>query len=380
MRRRRWRLLLPLLSITPPAGAIALATTVMLVGAQCPLGGGTATASTPSAKTIPQGMLTIYQQVGQQYNLPWQILAGIGQEECDHGRNPDPSCTPQPGATGPGAANCCGASGPMQIGIGGASGNSYDPLRHYLPNPALGPHDPTTAVQLAALLLIHDKGAAPGQPIDAYRAAITAYNGSGPIADAYATRVLADAHSYGDGGLTGGGCAATNGTNANPFQGDTHIVAERIDMGVDYTDPQPETIHALDGGTITWAGPEGGGWDPNAVNETLANPPTPTEKYAYVAEHITPLVHTGQTVTAGQPIATFIPGGGIEIGWGSNPGTPFGTRAALFGQQAGNGDAGDNRTACGQSMSDLIRSAGGPAGLTEGKPISRGSATSPNGC
>ena len=34
----------------------------------------------------------------------------------------------------------------MQIGIGGAAGDAYDPLRHYLPNPALGPHDPTTAV------------------------------------------------------------------------------------------------------------------------------------------------------------------------------------------------------------------------------------------
>ena len=34
---------------------------------------------------------------------------------------PDPSCTPQPGATGPGVANFAGASGPMQIGIGGAA-------------------------------------------------------------------------------------------------------------------------------------------------------------------------------------------------------------------------------------------------------------------
>ena len=40
--------------------------------------------------------------------------------------DPDPSCTPQPGATGPGVANFAGASGPMQIGIGGAAGDEYD--------------------------------------------------------------------------------------------------------------------------------------------------------------------------------------------------------------------------------------------------------------
>ena len=51
-------------------------------------------------------------------SIPWEVLAGIGQEECDQGRIPDPSCTPQPGAIGPGVANFAGASGPMQIGVG----------------------------------------------------------------------------------------------------------------------------------------------------------------------------------------------------------------------------------------------------------------------
>ena len=54
-------------------------------------------------------MLAIYQQVGAQYKLPWEILAGIGKEECDHGRTPDPSCTAVPGAMGPGVTNCAGA-------------------------------------------------------------------------------------------------------------------------------------------------------------------------------------------------------------------------------------------------------------------------------
>ena len=114
----------------------------------------------------------------------------------------DPSCTLQPGATGPGAANSAGASGLMQIGVGGAAGDAYDPLRQYLPNPALGPHDPTTAVELAALVLTKDKGAPTGQPIDAYLPYARAYNGSGPAADAYAARVIADAHRYQGSGQT----------------------------------------------------------------------------------------------------------------------------------------------------------------------------------
>jgi hypothetical protein len=85
----------------------------------------------------------------------------------------------------------------MQIGVGGAAGDAYDQLCHYLADPSLGPHDPTAAVELAALVLTKGKGAHPGQPIDAYTSSITAYNGSGPAAQQYAQRVLADAKSYG---------------------------------------------------------------------------------------------------------------------------------------------------------------------------------------
>ena len=168
------------------AGGAALLTVV--IGQSC---GGNGVGDAPSRlamRDIPARMLAIYQQVGAQYKLPWEILAGIGKEECDHGLLPDPSCTPQPGANGPGMANFAGASGPMQVGIGGAAGDEYDALRHFLPNPSLGPHDPSTAVELAALVLIKDKGAPTGQPIDAYLNYARAYNGAGPAADAYAAR------------------------------------------------------------------------------------------------------------------------------------------------------------------------------------------------
>jgi hypothetical protein len=198
------------------AGGAALLTVVM--GGTCT---GSGVGDAPSAlavRDIPGSFLRIYEQVGAQLKIPWEVLAGIGQEECDQGRLPDPSCTPQPGATGPGVANFADASGPMQIGIGGAAGDEYDSLRRYLPEPSLGPHDPTTAVDLAALVLIRDKGAPTGQPIDAYAVYVRAYNGSGPAADAYAARVLADAHAYQGAGTTafGPSCSAVLGTPLVP--------------------------------------------------------------------------------------------------------------------------------------------------------------------
>jgi hypothetical protein len=94
-----------------PLATIGLASTTLLLASQCSLQNNAATLSPPSStavKTIPSYLLSIYKQVGAQYNLPWQILAGIGQQECDQGRDPDPSCTPQHGATGPGTANYAG--------------------------------------------------------------------------------------------------------------------------------------------------------------------------------------------------------------------------------------------------------------------------------
>ena len=115
-------------------------------------------------------------------------------------------------------ANFAGASGPMQIGVGGAAGDEYGSLRRYLPDPSLGPHDPTTAVELAALVLIKDKGAPASQPIDAYRDYARAYNGAGPMAEAYAARALADAHTYQGAGTisVGAGCGAAFGTRSCP--------------------------------------------------------------------------------------------------------------------------------------------------------------------
>jgi hypothetical protein len=168
-RKRSIRILIAAAAAVPLMLAMGAALISVLIGQSCP---GRASGDAPSKvarREIPASFLSIYERVGSRYRIPWEILSGIGREECDKGRDPDPSCTPQPGATGAGVANFAGASGPMQIGIGSASGDEYDALRRYLPDPSLGPHDPTTAVELAALVLIKDKGAPRGRPIDAYQ-------------------------------------------------------------------------------------------------------------------------------------------------------------------------------------------------------------------
>jgi cell wall-associated NlpC family hydrolase len=73
--------------------------------------------STEAANSIPSDYLKWFQRVGLQYNVPWTILAGIGKVESNDGR------TTLPGVTS--GSNSFGAAGPMQIGIRGASGNSW---------------------------------------------------------------------------------------------------------------------------------------------------------------------------------------------------------------------------------------------------------------
>ena len=69
------------------------------------------------AKGIPSNYLAWYKKVGQQYGVPWTILAGIGTVESDNGQ------TTLPGVHS--GQNGFGAAGPMQIGIEGASGNTW---------------------------------------------------------------------------------------------------------------------------------------------------------------------------------------------------------------------------------------------------------------
>ena len=102
------------------AGLVALACcalALMLIAALAGAGAGAAPAAASggfgvSARArveIPARYLSLYRRAAARYGLDWAILAGIGKVECDHGRDPDPSCTRE------GAVNSAGAGGPMQF-------------------------------------------------------------------------------------------------------------------------------------------------------------------------------------------------------------------------------------------------------------------------
>src|SRR6202007_1125057 len=75
--------------------------------------------STEAANSVPSNYLKWFQRVGLQYNVPWTILAGIGKVESDDGG------TTLPGVTQATVSTPLCAAGPMQIGIGNASGNQW---------------------------------------------------------------------------------------------------------------------------------------------------------------------------------------------------------------------------------------------------------------
>ena len=60
-------------------------------------------------RDIPPAYLSLYQRAAAAYGLDWAVLAAVGRVECDHGRDPDPSCLRE------GAVNSAGAGGPMQF-------------------------------------------------------------------------------------------------------------------------------------------------------------------------------------------------------------------------------------------------------------------------
>jgi hypothetical protein len=159
--------------VVAAAAALLTLLALALLGALAALGGaslGGAGAYAPDTqqdrvsalaqREIPPSYLRLYQQAARRYGLDWAILAGIGKVECDHGRDPDPSCTQQ------GAVNSAGAGGPMQFIAStwaryGVDADGDGPADRW---------DPADAIFGAANYL-----RASGAPGD-YRNAILAYN------------------------------------------------------------------------------------------------------------------------------------------------------------------------------------------------------------
>ncbi|MGH2886818.1 MAG: hypothetical protein ACRDPA_29685, partial [Solirubrobacteraceae bacterium] len=104
---------------------------------------------------------------------------------------------------------------------------------------------------------------------------------------------------------------------------------ERIDQGVDYAGVGK--VVAIGAGRITHLAADNSGW-PGAFIEYRLLGGADAGCFVYYAEGVTPAagLRVGDTISAGQPIATIIPvyPTGIEIGWGAGVATKAYARVA----------------------------------------------------
>ena len=169
-------------------------------GTACSQAAGQGSQPSPSSSaknSIPANYLAIFKRTGAKYGVPWVILAGIGKVESDDGRSNLPGVHS--------GSNAFGAAGPMQIGIGGASSDTWGgapvhPAGEKVSGVATdgdgdgidSVYDPADAVAGAAKYLL-EHGV-----LDNVQQAIFAYN----HLDSYVQLVLSYASKYASGGFT----------------------------------------------------------------------------------------------------------------------------------------------------------------------------------
>src|SRR6266542_5959074 len=105
------------MTLVPIARSGSLASLPAFSPQSCTRPSAQLTASRQAKDSIPANYLAIYRRSGARFGIAWQVLAGIGEVESDHGRANMPGVR-----TG---QNGFGAAGPMQIGIGGAAGDQW---------------------------------------------------------------------------------------------------------------------------------------------------------------------------------------------------------------------------------------------------------------
>jgi murein DD-endopeptidase MepM/ murein hydrolase activator NlpD len=105
----------------------------------------------------------------------------------------------------------------------------------------------------------------------------------------------------------------------NPFGLSTNLVTGRIDQGVDFTGSGP--IVAIGNAKVLQVGAPGWPEEGGVLYQLLDGPLKGETIFVY--EGVDATVQPGQTVKAGEQIATFRPGGSIEIGLADAAGTPL---------------------------------------------------------
>jgi hypothetical protein len=141
-----------------------------------------------------------------------------------------------------------------------------------------------------------------------------------------------------------------------------NLVAERIDMGVDYSGTGP--VYAIGPGVVTevdqsWAGGQGTGPGTFIAYRITQGPLS--GRYVYTAENIAANVQPGQQVNESTPIGYA--SGGIETGFAAGPSSQGTTLAAYYGQQSQSGDPGAVSTGYGIAFDRVMTTLGAPAGV-----------------
>jgi murein DD-endopeptidase MepM/ murein hydrolase activator NlpD len=157
----------------------------------------------------------------------------------------------------------------------------------------------------------------------------------------------------------------------DPLRAIRDLSRGRIDMGVDYAGYGP--LRALGDAVVTFASNHDGGppgcwgrtcWPGGGVVVYKLTAGPLAGKYVYAAENVAVAVHRGQTITAGQKIATLRPGfPHLETGWASGRGPE--ALAIARGQQCTCGDPGGWSTVEGRNFDRLLVSVGAPAGYLQ---------------
>lgn len=109
------------------------------------------------------------------------------------------------------------------------------------------------------------------------------------------------------------------GSYVNPFSLSTEVIAGRIDQGVDFVGSG--AIVAIGNARILATGAPGWPEEGGVLYQLLDGPLK--GQVIFVYEGVDATVQPGETVTAGQQIATFRPGGSIETGFADTTGVPL---------------------------------------------------------
>jgi murein DD-endopeptidase MepM/ murein hydrolase activator NlpD len=259
----------------------------------------------------PVYLVPIYKAAAHRYHVPWRVLAAINAIETDYGRNL--------------SVSSAGAVGWMQFMPATWQEWAVDADRDGKKNP----YSPQDAIFSAARYL-----QASGAERDLPRA-IFAYN----HADWYVTEVLLRAR------MLSNAASFASLENGYALPLDKRFLRElgRTDDGVDIeTAPDGALVYSITPGVVTAVASDPGGFGPSypVVQATSGSLSGQHIYYGHVAAA---LVHPGEVVAAGQPIATIghtgdavsLNHGHIEIGFSDASGDPLSHHGAAAWTPAG---------------------------------------------